>query len=241
MVTQTVHHFPGPGDGEGNRGGPQRGARNGVADGRLASWLRDAEAVESLGGRYPDSAFMAQSAGVGIWQTEKTAWDDCPWWVPPFLDLSDVVYRGFAPTKLQAVLETGLDVPAQSAFFASSYPDKAWKYPRPERDLVTMLALDRSHTERSFATKPACADDTWTADTTIYPNEYSDGTTQIHTRFEVGHGTRCFLDEEMYGFWVPGEARTALLGVVIGGPQSRIVEMLNELQLSDLYSHEIGR
>jgi hypothetical protein len=221
----------------------QAGAENGAKPGAepTEAELRWYKEAERRGERPRDSTLIARSGDVGIWHTTTAAWNDCPWWLPPFGFDVDGLYRGFAYTKLQTVLETGLDVPPQSAFFATGYADKAWEYPHLIRDVVTMLVLDRSQAKRSFAVKPEGADDTWTADKTIYPNEYTYGETHVHTRFEVGvgWGTRCFTDESMYGFWVPGDARAALLGVVVGGPQSAVLELLQEVQLSGPYRLEV--
>ncbi|MGB8403971.1 MAG: hypothetical protein WCE30_07880 [Mycobacterium sp.] len=77
--------------------------------------------------------------------------------------------------------------------------------------MAAMLALDNTQVEPSYAWKPFDADDSWCPDKTLYPNAYTDGGRVIHTRFAAGRGTRFFIDESMYGHWVPGDACAALL------------------------------
>lgn len=186
---------------------------------------------EKFGGPKPDCALIARSANTGIWQTDKTAVLDCPWHSPG----SSAINRGFPVEKLEAVLETGLDVPPQEPFYAESGgTSKAWKYP-VGRSTPALLVLNRNLAERSYATKPSDADKTWTPDRTIYPNEYPDGTTQVHTRFTKSL-TGSAQDEQLYGFWIPGNARDALLAVVIGGPYSTVVQRLKTLHLSPSHS-----
>jgi hypothetical protein len=137
------------------------------------------------------------------------------WWLPPFGQASGL-YRGFDLGKLHTVLETGLDVPPQSPFFATYYADKAWEYP-VGRAFAAMLVLDREMAERSFVTTALGADPTSTTDGPTYPNEYTDGATRILTRFDVGRGTRTFLDEDMYGHWIP-EMRVQRFAALCSGP-----------------------
>ncbi|WP_301123007.1 hypothetical protein [Mycolicibacterium fortuitum] len=153
------------------------------------------------------------------------------------MKLSRVLYRGFEDTHLPAVLGTGLDVPPQAAFCASDYADKAWEYPVRRRTPM-MLILDPAVTQSSFIRQPAGADATWTPDKAVYPNEYADGEAVIHTRFTSGHFPASFEDERMYGHWVPGDARPALLAVVIGGSKPDVIERLRQVKLDDPYAVE---
>lgn len=181
-----------------------------------------------------DTKLIAQSADVGIWCTESSSKSDVPKWVPPFGD-GRALYRGFDVRHLQAVLETGLDVPAGAAFFASGYREKAWEYPLM-REVAAMLVLDETRCERSYVLERSGATSASDADHNPYPVEYDDGGWTVRTRFEHGYGTRTFLDEQMYGYWIPGDARAALLGVVIGGPYSAVRELLSALpDLVDLH------
>ncbi len=188
---------------------------------------------DKCGGPKPDCILIARSANTGIWQTDKTASHDSPWLSPGRSGIN----RGFPVEKLEDVLETGLDVPPQSPFYAESGgASKAWKYPIG-RSTPALLVFERNLTERSYAGNPSDADRPWTPDKTMYANEYTDGTTQVvHTRFPKSRLPGCALDEQMYGFWIPGNARDALLAVVIGGPRSTVVQKLNELQLSPSHS-----
>lgn len=107
-----------------------------------------------------DSTLLARSDGVAIWQTEKSDIRELPRWRPPFTAPFPALYRGFPIENLHDVLEHGLDVTPQAAFFATAYPDKAWEYPAG-RDLAAMLVLDHDQAEVSWSTRPAGADDTW--------------------------------------------------------------------------------
>lgn len=93
-----------------------------------------------------------------------------------------------------------------------------------------MLVLDRAQAKPSYTRKPAGADDTWRPDKALYPNAYMQGDTQIHTRFEEDRGPCDYRYEAMYGHWVPGDARTALIAVVLGGPRAAFQECLEGLQ-----------
>nr|QGW61257.1 hypothetical protein ICEMyc226_00225 [Mycolicibacterium sp.] len=185
-----------------------------------------------------DSTLIARSDGVAIWQTEKTSSRDLPRWRPPFGMTPSGLFRGFPIERLHDVLEHGLDVAPQSAFFATRYPDKAWEYP-VGRNLAAMLILDSAQSAPSWVTKPAAADDSWQPDKASYPNEYVDSGRLVHTRFARDRGSRHFTYESMYGFWVPGDARAALLGILLGGPQDTMRVLLESLQGSGSYGLEL--
>jgi hypothetical protein len=177
----------------------------------------------------PACAVIARSATASVWHTESTAVNDLPWWRPAFGgSRAEGLYRGFDREALGTVLQTGLDVPAQSSFFASDFPDKAWEYPTG-RTLPAMMVLDGRKAASSFICKPADAADDSLADTQLYPHRYLDGSREIHTRFQLGPGTRRFRDENMYGFWVPGDARDALIAVVLGGPRESVLQGLHDV------------
>lgn len=195
-----------------------------------AAMLRVAEEWERRGlPNRRDTRLLARLAGIGIWYTENSCSHESPGWVPPFGD-GRAVYRGFDVRKLQMVLETGLDVPAGSPFFATGYRSKAWEYPANRR-IAAMLVLDQTCTETTYFAEPLTADPATVRDPAMFPAEYVDGDWKIYTRFERARGTCCFLDEQMYGHWIPGDARAALLGVVIGGPYCTVREILSELHL----------
>lgn len=185
--------------------------------------------LESTGGLPRDSVLLARLPGIAIWQTEKTATNDPPQWHPPFGQPKiSYRFRGFAIKNLGTVLATGLDVPAHSAFFAAKGLHHGWEWPH-QRDIAAVLILEKSSLERSHRSYPE-AGPPEPVDKTKYPNEYRDGGRVVHTRFELdaNRGTRTYFDEQLYGYWVPGDARDALLAVVLGGPQADIVELLNQ-------------
>ncbi|WP_255785917.1 hypothetical protein [Mycobacteroides abscessus] len=183
-----------------------------------------------LGGTAPDCALIARSGHTSIWHTEKTASGEHPRDLPPLR--ASVVYRGFHYSNLLSVLQSGLDVPAQAAFWASDYPDKAWQYP-VRRTRPMLLVLDSAATEISYAQRPAGAGESWEPDKTRYPHSYQHRGGIVHTRFGPGCLPASFEDEHMYGRWVPGDARQALLAVVMGGPKSDVLQLLREVQLLD--------
>lgn len=190
----------------------------------MAADMREALGLPS--GR--DTVLIARSSGIGIWHTEKTAGRDVPSWLPPF-GQRGAIYRGFRATRLRAVLETGLDAPAQSAFYATDERDKAWQYPVGRR-IPTMLVLDGELVEASYEPEPTHP--TGAPGDVNSPNIYTEGEIRVRTRFDLSR--RVPNDESRYGHWVPGDARAALLGVVIGGPQSTVVPMLQELDVEML-------
>jgi len=190
-------------------------------------------------GHERDCTLIARSGGVAIWHTHKSAARDVPLWLPPFgWEAPLGLYRGFGADALGDVLEHGLDVPPGSAFFATGHADKAWEYP-PARSIAAMLVLDSTQAKPSYVCKPSGSDDVWRPDKSLYPNEYVDGGRRVHTRFDSDRGTRCFQDEQMYGHWIPGDARDALIAIVLGGPRAAIHARLQVLQGRSKYRVEV--
>jgi hypothetical protein len=183
--------------------------------------------LESYGLPGRDTCLIAHCSDIGIWHSEDSAWNRVPSWRPPFGTGHAAIYRGFAVEKLRTVLTTGLDVPSGAAFFATPYADKAWEYPGSPREIAMMLVLDASQAAPSFVAVPPGGG--VPVDTAAYPTVYRDGDWTIHSRFVRPRGTGCFLDEQMYGHWIPGDARAALLGVVIGGPRAAVMDVLHGL------------
>lgn len=197
---------------------------------------RTAQVLESLEVHQLDSSLIARSADIGIWHTEASDLNGVPWWLPPFFADLHVIYRGFPAAKLGAVLETGLDMEAGSAFYASTYADKAWEYPTGRR-IAAMLILDASYAEKSYAARPDGTPDDHMPDKSVYPHQYRVGSWTVHTRFR-GRPMN-FTDEGMYGHWIPGNARDALLGVVLGGPRSAVLGLLDDVRCPDPYGVEL--
>lgn len=102
-----------------------------------------------------------------------------------------------------------------------------------------MLVLDSTQAKPSYVCKPSGSDDVWRPDKSLYPNEYVDGGRRVHTRFDSDRGTRCFQDEQMYGHWIPGDARDALIAIVLGGPRAAIHARLQVLQGRSKYRVEV--
>ncbi|GAA2417646.1 hypothetical protein [Mycolicibacterium llatzerense] len=186
-----------------------------------------------------DCTLIARSDGVAIWHTDKSAVRDVPLWLPPFGWEAPIgLYRGVDADALGHVLEHGLDVPSGCAFFATGHADKAWEYPAT-RSIAAMLVLDGTKAEPSYVCRPSGADDAWRPDKTLYPNAYVDNGRIVHTRFDADRGTRCWQDEQMYGHWIPGAARDALIAIVLGGPRTAIQTRLEGLQRRGSYRVEV--
>lgn len=177
-----------------------------------------------------DSVLVARSADIGIWHTEEHRSCAPPSWAPPFGFFSGerfpVLYRGFDVTRLASVLASGLDYPGEP-FFATPYIDKAWEYPL-SRSVGAILVLDGRLAERSFIRVPADIDRGEGICDADFKTEYAFGNERILSRFDrdSGRGTCTFMDEQMYGRWIPGAARSALLGVVLGGSREAITGIL---------------
>lgn len=169
-----------------------------------------------------DAVLLTRTATTEIWHTEKTAPGDCPSW-PPGPDDVELVFRGVEVDLLRTVLETGLDLPAQSPFFATEWRKTAWRYPS-SRNIAALLMFDGRLVQRSFVTD--AAEDT----AEDYPYRYVDGGITVHTRLPL---TRCgsLTAERLYGYWIPGDARAALCGVILGGAYCDVVEALYEAGL----------
>ena len=102
-----------------------------------------------------------------------------------------------------------------------------------------MLVLDSAKAKPSYVCKPSGADDAWRPDKSLYPSAYVDNGRVVHTRFDADRGTRCFQDEQMYGHWIPGNARDALIAIVLGGPLAAIHARLQGLQGRGAYRVEL--
>lgn len=150
-------------------------------------------------------------------------------WCPPFDDgvVKHVLYRGFPVAQLPGVLESGLDVPPQSPFFATNSRAYAWEYAHCG-DIAAMLVLDGSQTEPSCVyTSLTEPDQQPVIDKSTYPSEYVYDGKRVHTRFDLDHrGTHILSYERDYGVWIPGDARAALIAVVLGGPHARVLRTL---------------
>lgn len=176
-----------------------------------------------------DTVLIGRTADIGIWYTSQARSYEVPHFLPPFGAEKSGLYRGFAVSQLGDVIRTGLDLPSQSAFFATGYPDKAWEYPMG-RTIAAMLVLDLACAEKSYTTAHLHVPAPPISEPKSHRAEYTVGDMTVFTRFAPEHGTRTFADEQMYGHWIPGDARAALLGIVLGGPRHEVVRLLLEVQ-----------
>lgn len=131
------------------------------------------------------------------------------------------VFRGVSPDRLLTVLSSGVDVePADSPIYCSDF-DKAWEYGGPSmgKGLRLIYALDSTKLDRTFRTLPLDATDSEIAKVReTFPHQHQQDDCLWFSRIN-----RYFPGYEIpYGYWVPGNAKDALLGVfLLGGDQWR--------------------
>lgn len=142
-----------------------------------------------------------------------------------------IAFRGVPIEHLGAVVATGVDKdPTDSTIFCAD-EDKAYEYARPRSGMDgpgLMYALRGGHLERSFRTLPADAPPEQVAEVqATYPHRYEnlDGTRhfsrladQANTAYEMA-----------YGYWIPGDAREALLAIFLLGSRDAFAEALRTL------------
>lgn len=130
-----------------------------------------------------------------------------------------VTFRGVPLARLRDVLRTGIDVTPTDAPIFCAEVDKAFEYARPVGGGTgpgVTLALRGPRLDRTFQDLDAAASPAEIAATRVtYPHRA--GNPGGRTRFsrladQTGPGY-----EEAYGYWIPGDAREALVGVCVLG------------------------
>jgi hypothetical protein len=127
------------------------------------------------------------------------------------------LFRGVPPDRFLTVLATGVDVtPTDPPIYCADL-EKAWEYGATSgsQGPRLIMALDSSKLERTFQTLPSGAmPDEIAAVRATYPHhhpEHPDGL--WFSRID-----RFFPAYEIpYGYWIPGDARDALMAVFLVG------------------------
>lgn len=130
------------------------------------------------------------------------------------------LYRGVGAAALRRILRHGVDVlPTNSPLWASTL-EKALEYGR------LVLVLDREHVRPSFtwryATSSAEEIREAEAEFGIDYDEEPDGA-RYYSRWPKGHPNRQPAYEMEHGYYVPGDARAALMGVLHFAASGEIV------------------
>lgn len=138
-------------------------------------------------------------------------------------------FRGVAFERLATLLETGIDVePTNAPFFSTMSLDKAAEY----GGLPTVIAaLKFSCLADSFRVLDAGnTDEEVRAALEAYPNllRRDDGT-MLCSRFDLEDPRMGAAYEIEYGRWIPGDAREALLAVLIVAEDAHRDDVINRI------------
>ena len=146
----------------------------------------------------------------------------------PFNGKTGIEFRGKSLDHLAAVWKNGIDVsPTDAVIFcadvekAHEYANLGWGEPGPG----LILALHCGHLERSFKDLPADASTNEIAEVQrTYRHKYT--ATDGRMRFSRLAEQENLNYEEAYGYWIPGNAKDALLAVFIFGGSSEVADSL---------------
>lgn len=138
-----------------------------------------------------------------------------------------VTFRGVPLARLADVLRTGIDVtPTDAPIFCTDGVDKAFEYARPavgETGPGLILALRGPHLERTFRDLDADASPAEIATAReTYPHPAGNPGGRIRFSRLADQTTPGY--EEAYGYWIPGNAREALIAVSVLGQGSEVDE-----------------
>lgn len=141
-----------------------------------------------------------------------------------------IAFRGAPLDRLSAVVASSVDVdPTDTTIFCAD-EDKAYEYARPESGCDgpgLMYALHGGYLRRSFCTLSADASPEEIAEVRkIYPHKYCDPHCLYFSRLADQINTAY---ESAYGYWVPDNARDALLAIFLRGRKDEVVEALSAL------------
>jgi hypothetical protein len=140
-------------------------------------------------------------------------------------------FRGVPIDRLRAVVDNGVDVdPTDSPIFCDD-EEKAFEYARPKSGIDgpgLMYALHSGYLERTFHALPADASPEKIAEVqSIYPHRYEDALGGLHFSRLADQNNIAY--EMAYGYWIPGNARDALLAIFLRGRMDEVVEALGAL------------
>jgi hypothetical protein len=136
-------------------------------------------------------------------------------------------FRGVPIDRLRAVLDNGVDVdPTDNPIFCGD-EEKAFEYARPRGDADgpgLMYALHSGYLERTFRSLPmAASPDEIAKVQATYPHRYED-TFGLHFSRLAGQNNTAY--EVAYGYWIPRNARDALVAIFLRGQKDAILETL---------------
>lgn len=152
----------------------------------------------------------------------------------PVNDQSWITFRGKSLDRFSAVFRTGVDVtPTDDTIFCAEL-DKALEYAKPDYGQPgpgLIYALHGGCLERSFRVLPAEASPEEIAEVRrIYPHQYEGPFGQLRFSRLADQVNPAYQDA--YGYWVPGNARDALLAIFILGQRSDVVDAITALVTS---------
>src|ERR1700746_1865642 len=128
-----------------------------------------------------------------------------------------IAFRGRPIDDLRSVFLNGVDVdPTDHPIFCDD-AEKAFEYAKPKSGddgPGLMYALHGGYLERSFCTLPADASPEQIAEVqTTYPHRYEDPYGELYFSRLADQKNTAY--EMAYGYWVPGNARDALLAIFL--------------------------
>lgn len=136
-------------------------------------------------------------------------------------------FRGVPLARLAGVLRTGIDVaPTDAPIFCTDGVDKAFEYARPgvgETGPGLVLALRGPHLARTYRDLDADASPAVIAEIReTYPHPAGNPGGRIRFSRLADQTTPGY--EEAYGYWIPGNAREALVAVCVLGQSAEVDE-----------------
>jgi hypothetical protein len=139
-----------------------------------------------------------------------------------------IAFRGVPIERLRTVAETGVDVSPTDATIFCADEDKAWEYARPRTGFDgpgLMYALNGGYLQPSFRQLAADSSPEEIAEVQkTYPYEYDDPSSDL--RYFSRLAGQNNIAYEGYGYWIPGNARDALLAIFVRGDMDDITEAL---------------
>lgn len=142
-----------------------------------------------------------------------------------------ITFRGVPIDRLRAVVDNGVDVyPTDTTIFCAD-EDEAYEYARPQSGCDgpgLMYALHGGYLERSFRTLPADASPAEIAEVRkTYPHEYDHPNGGFYFSRLADQNNIAY--EHAYGYWIPGNARDALLAIFVRGRIEEVAKALSAL------------
>ena len=142
-----------------------------------------------------------------------------------------VAFRGTPIDRFLTVFLTGVDKsPTNSPIFCAD-EDKAYEYARPNDGISgpgLLYALHGAYLERSYRTLSADASAEEIAEVQCtYPHRYEDPFGQLHLSRLPDQVNLAY--EAAYGYWIPGNAREALLAIFLIGAADEVTDALKAI------------